>query len=473
MNLTWPPSLKALFLLPEGRHQRAYPTDGLATIEWMARADMADHESEQAVIDLSRSWDGHVREAAVSRLAEAASVESFRALIERLNDWVPQVRQAAAQACQSHVNPQRLDIVLNCLDSILALASQSRADHSAFVAKIGRLLETPQARVEVTRFFVVSRGRVARYLLERLLATDASQADTLLLAARHADFTVRSAAITACENPAAPVATETLHGLLADPHPLIRRNALRVLLTKAVGDEASERLTRSALMDRSRSVRELGVWHAKKSGFDLDAFLAQQANSAHDHRALIGLVDLIGMLSKTQYLPLVQQAALDEHPRLRQAALLAWVQLSRQTADMAIARALTDPSARLARLAALLVRRGKVALYGEQLSGAANRALDQGNLSRLLVISRLMPIWDRLEYLLGVMRHVDAGDKMKMHSAIQEWECDKRKSFSGLAEGHAARLRELIRLTGYADMAANEQNLCSVLSQYGLLEQRS
>lgn len=474
MNLTWPPSLKALFLLPEGRHQRAHPTGGLAAIEWMARADMADPESEKAVVDLSRSWDGHVREAAVRKLADAASVESFRAVIERLNDWVPQVRQAAAQACQSRLDPERLDVVLACLDSILALAGQSRADHSLFLSGVGRLLETPQAHFEVAQFFVGSRGPVARYLLERLLARDASPADTLLLAAKHADFTVRSAAIAACENPDVAIAAEIMHSLLSDPHPIIRRNALRVSLTRPMDGEAKARLIRSALMDRSHAVREFALWHAKKSGFDLDAFLARQANGTHDRRALVGLIDLIAMLSKIAYLPLIQQAARDENPRLRQAALVAWVGLSRQTADIAVARSLTDPSDKLARLAATLVRRGKVALSGEQLSGAAGTALDQGNLSRLLVVSQLMLIWDRLECLLGVMVNLDSSeDKMKMKLALREWERDKGKSFSGVSAGQAARLRALVELAGYADLAASEQDVCSVLSQYGLLEQRS
>jgi HEAT repeat protein len=474
MNLTWPPSLKSLFRLPEGRHQRAYPTDRLATIEWMARADVADPESEKAVIDSSRSWDGHIREAAVRKLAGAASAESFRAVIERLNDWVPQVRQAAAQACQSRIDPAPLDVVLACLDSVLALTGQSRADHSLFLSKVGRLLESPQAHSEVAQFFVGSRGPVARYLLECLLAGDASPADTLLLAAKHADFTVRSAALAACENPDVAIGAEIMHSLLSDPHPIIRRNALRVSLTRPMDGEAKARLIRSTLMDRSHAVREFGIWHAKKSGFDLDAFLAQQANRSPDRRALIGLIDLIAMLSKIAYLPLIQQTALDENPRLRQAALVAWVGLSRQTADIAVARSLADPSGKLARLAAMLVRRGKVALSGEQLSGAAEMALDQGNLSRLLVVSQLMPIWDRLECLLGVMVRLDSSeDKMKMKLALREWERDKRKSFSGVSAGQAARLRALVELTGYADMAASEQNVYSVLSQYGLLEQRS
>ena len=176
-------------------------------------------------------WDGYVREAAVRKLGAAQSAEAFRALLVLLNDWVPEVRAAATEACANFVRPERLDIILANLDSVLALTRKSRANHGTFLGKISGVLEVPDARSAILQFFPGSCGEVARNLLVRMLAWEGSDhAEILCLAAQHPDFTVRAALIAACERQGFPV--EVLRKLLGDAHPRNRKAAFRVLWYK-------------------------------------------------------------------------------------------------------------------------------------------------------------------------------------------------------------------------------------------------
>lgn len=224
-------------------------------------------------LEASRHPSGYVRERAVKALSERPSGEALVALVERSNDWVPQVRDAARAGVRTYLEPEQLAALLFALRPLLALATRQRVDHSATLAAVRALLQTPEARDEVHASFLTQQGKAACYLFGVLLEAASEPYALLHEALVHREPLVRLAAVDACAALATAQAHQLLLGALPKASAKLRVRLLRVVLPVV---PAPQGLLQDALLHSSGGVRNLALWACARYAVDAPAVLAQR-----------------------------------------------------------------------------------------------------------------------------------------------------------------------------------------------------
>lgn len=223
--------------------------------------------------ELSRHYNGFVREVAVRELRTSTSPEALLALIERLNDWVAQVRELAAAGVAAYLNSAHASSLLYALPQLMALAARQRADHGATLAGVRAVLQAAEVRERVHASFLARQGKPACYLFELLLEVAEHPEPFLREALAHRELNVRLAAVAACQGLAGEHAT----ALLLDALPRsIARLRLRMLWVLVPALQDPTPVLRQALLDPSPSVRSFARWEAKRYGLDATEVLAGQ-----------------------------------------------------------------------------------------------------------------------------------------------------------------------------------------------------
>lgn len=434
----------------------------------LSEADASDPVVEMRLVELARSGDGYLREVAVRQLSEGSSTAAWQVLIERRNDWVPQVRQAALSSAERFLRTDRLPVVLASLGAMLCLAGKSRTDHSGFIDRVGEFIDQPENRPAVLAFYPKSRGPAACFLLSRLLRWEGEVlAEVVRLSARHKDVLVRSRFLDACQVSGA-VGEEALRVLLDDPYPGNRQKAFLALWRGNLSSADRASLLPKALLDPSGAVRDVALWAARQSGFDLAGFVtAQGRGESLNPSAYLGWLHLLGVLGKEENLPLIQVAFADVRPKVRQAALLAWVTVSRDTADEPIVQAMLDDSPKVAKLAGQLLRKGKVALSGNQLQRIGEQLEKRGDFGRLLVFSQRLPYWERLVHLLELLPRCTAVEvRAQIVGELVAWLPRQRYGLASLPAEQQARVCRAMRESGLIDAWQNYDKTIVSLEQF-------
>lgn len=427
----------------------------------------ADPATEARLLYLCRSGDGYFREAAVRQLGKkGCSADAWQVLIERQNDWVPQVRQAALASAGMFLKTERLPVVLAALDAVVLLTRKSRTDHNRFVDQVGVFLDQPEHRSAVFALFRKSRGPVAGFLLSRMLCWPAAvQAEIVRLSTRHKDFLVRSRFLSACEA-SGTVGEAALRAMLADRHPRNRQKAFLALWQRVPADWLA--LLEHSLLDPSGAVRGVALWAAKQSAFDLTAFVAALGNGeALAPRAYLGWLQLLGVLKNQESLPLVEKAFADVRPQVRQAALLAWTAISRETADEPTVQAMLDTSPKVAKLAGQLLRKGKVLLSGNQLQQISDELERRSDLGRELAFSQRLAYWERLAWLLEMLpRYRGEPDRQTIIRVVAESLARQRYALTSQPPAMQERLRQAMRQSGLREARGNQDRWHASLEQF-------
>lgn len=458
----------SLMRFNHSRDQRAYEAGRAQVLEVLAdETGAADPATEARLVYLCRSGDGYFREAAVRQLGKkGSSADAWLVLIERQNDWVPQVRQAALASAGMFLKTERLPVVLAALDAVVLLTRKSRTDHNRFVDQVGAFLDRPEHRSAVFADFRKSRGPVARFLLSRMLRwPEVAQAEVVRLSTTHKDFLVRSRFLSACEA-SGTVGEAALRALLADRHPLNRQKAFLALWKNAPADR--QVLLERALLDPSGAVRGVALWAAKQIGFDLAVFVAALGNGeALAPRSYLGWLQLLGVLKNKESLPMVEKAFADARPQVRQAALLAWAAISRETADVPTMQAMLDISPKMAKLAGQLLRKGKVLLSGKQLQQISDELERRGDLGRELAFSQRLAYWERLAWLLELLpRYGGEPDRQTIIRVVAESLARQRYALASQPPAMQERLRQAMRKSGLRETWGNRDRWHAALEQF-------
>lgn len=435
-------------------------------LQLLAECDPHSDESVQTLVTLSRDYDGFVREEATWRLAKSPAPVALQAIVLRLNDWVYEVRQAARGAAATYLETERLPAVLAALEAIVRLSGKSRTDHSHFVEQAGAFLDQPEHRSAVFAHFRKSRGPVASFLLSRMLRwPEAAQAEVVRLSTAHKDFLVRSRFLSACEA-SGTVGEAALRALLADQHPRNRQKAFLALWKSVPADRQA--LLEQALLDPSGAVRGVALWAAKQSAFDLTAFVAALGNGeALAPRAYLGWLQLLGVLKNRESLPLVEKAFADARPQVRQAALLAWVNISRETADVPTVQAMIDSSPKVAKLAGQLLRKGRVLLSGKQLQQIGEALGRRGDLGRELAFAQRLAYWEYLAWLLELLpRYRGEPERQTILRAVMDSLARQRYALASQPPAMQERLRQAMRQSGLREAWRNHDRLLVSLEEF-------
>jgi hypothetical protein len=293
---------------------------------------------------------GFVREQAVRILAanEEAFVLPF--LLLRLNDWVPQVRLAAMAAVQDRLTLAQAGAWVRALGVVHRVSGGQRADHLWLGRAVTRLLQSESARPAIEEGLRCGTLPVRRACIRIALATENPE-PLLRLVVRDGDPWVSfQAALGLCERLHGGELTELL-GVLRRGNARCRALALEVTCREFPNER--EPALRAGLLDETLWVREVARHHWSKSEGDptgIPAFYRaelQAGNPATLEAALRGLGETGTEADVAHFLP----HASSPRARLREAAILGIGRCGGASRGELLARALRDPSLRVAKAA--------------------------------------------------------------------------------------------------------------------------
>ncbi len=435
-------------------------------IQLLKGYDLGLSEAVQAMVTLSHDRDGFVREAATRRLAKSLAPVALNAIVVNLNDWVSEVRQAASESASVFLTTERLPVVLAALEAIVHLDGKSRTDHRSFIDQVGDFLDQPEHRSSVLAHYRKSRGKVAKYLLLRMLRwPNEYQVEVVRLSIRHKDFLVRSYFLAVCEV-SGNIGEDALRSLFVDRHPRNRQKAFLALWKTSPVDRQS--LLEQALLDPSGAVRNVALWIARENGFDLTTFVSAFGDGRIlAPRAYLGWLHLLGLLKNGTNLPAVANAFVDARPQVRRAALLAWVSISRDTADEPTVQAMLDRSPKVVKLAGQLLRKGKVLLSGEQLQRIGDELEKRDDLGRQLAFAQYLPYWERLVWMLELLsRQHGELERRQLRQAVDQNLRKQRYTLASQSTDMQKRLRCAIRESGLREDWRDNYRLFVFLEQF-------
>ncbi|OXM67004.1 hypothetical protein CF165_18750 [Amycolatopsis vastitatis] len=289
--------------------------------------DLGRKPSREVLAEAACHGNGHMREAAVERLATRSDPEALPLLLIRCVDWVRPVREAARAAVVSKLDTSALRAML----PLIGVLRRRQVDDwmtTLFRANLPDLLDTALTLDDRETRRWVHAEAIGLLPRERLLA----------VASTDSDFVVRAI----CGN-ALLDRGECVEDLLAAGAPKVRMRALTLLGTDVAV---------AHLADRSSAVRSMAQVLVLKAGGD----------PAVHYRAMpvsFGVLAGLGETGTATDAPALERHLADERPRIRRVAVRGLRRVAPESA--AVRPLLTDPSPAVTREVVEFLR-GKPAL---------------------------------------------------------------------------------------------------------------
>lgn len=291
--------------------------------------------------------NGFVRQRALElsdRHAATATEACLRLLLVRANDWVPQVRQAAVARLEAVADDAAGAVLIRALPLVQRLSDAGRLRDSNVADLLLKLAAGPYWH-DLLAGLSADQLSVRRSCTELALSAPQerrSEAIEVVLDAVADPVSRRRAAQTLiAASPDRAAITRLAHDRSAD----VRLTALHHLLTAGLVDTVT--LT-DALTDRSRRVRELAQYHARRHGIDVAAhYRACLATPRPNPTCINGLGETGQPADVDHVLPLTTHG----RTPVRAAAITAIGRLDATRHLAVLYRAVTDPSPGVSRCA--------------------------------------------------------------------------------------------------------------------------
>jgi len=214
---------------------------------------------------LASDANGRRREAAVTALATSADVAALPFLLWRCVDWVAPVRDRAQRAVRAQLRLDLAPAFARLLPLVRRLELIKRADASALIGDIRRLLLREPDQASLMASLRSHETFVSREACRLLDAAGVPRSEIMDLALANRDVIVRTWVLAweAHLRPDDPTRAAALRSrLAADTAPRIRGPALRAMAE--LRDAAATERLRTALLDTSASVRQLARFYIGK-----------------------------------------------------------------------------------------------------------------------------------------------------------------------------------------------------------------
>lgn len=305
------------------------------------------------------------------------------------------------------------------------------------------------------------------------LLVEPAATDTLAVleaGARHADFYVRMQVAETISNQQVLPCLGILHLLAGDHHHAVRQRA-SLALWKYEEDKVA--VVIRMLEDASLAIREQGRWCAKQINFAVEHHLeARIAELLQTGESLSpALLDLVAVSNAVHHLPLVAQALGHPQAAIRRAALLAYLKLSRQTAEEPVVMALSDLSMKTFRLAQRIISRGDIALSLAQSHQAALSNWCAGQHDRALGILKLQSYWDRLEGLLYLAGNAKTPqEENRLRDATMQSLRAQGMYLRSPDPVQKERLKKLFTATSQRIFPTPDSQLIDILAKFGIID---
>lgn len=362
--------------------------------------------------------NGYIREAVVRRLA-AEGAAALPLLVLRATDWVEQVARPAAAAVRELL-PSATDAqIVEALLLLARLSRRARPELRPLLEGTLALLAAPVMRGRLDAL-IARTDRAARRALVAWLLRSLHDAETIAWRALDdEDLAVRVAGARWLVEHSRQ-RDRVLPRLLSDAHPLLRQLGL---LHLSNSDPSHVATLRAALMDRARNVRLLARWALARAGAQVSpvaiyrSVLGESTSSRDRATALAGL----GETGEPADAAIAERHLAAPQPRLRAAALRAFVRLGGDDASAPARRALRDPSAGVRQVAREVLRRHPGWWTMADVEPLLVDDVDDGIRLSALELLRGAPKWARLRVLLDVMHSSSSGLRERAGVQLRSW----------------------------------------------------
>lgn len=396
-----------------------------------------------ALLQLSRSYNGYVREEAVRRLALLDHGAALPALIERVNDSVPEVRGRARAALLRQIVANNVAAFVDNLPRVNQLRSRSRDDHGNLVGRIEKFVAA-NGKALVVAGIRSAQSDVARACIRLAIKYRlADTAELTRLGLAHPDALVQSEALGMLALLDGQAQYEMAALAIRHRSATVRRAALRLQLANGLSPDALEPF----LFDRHRSIRAIAAYHLAALGIDVAA----------RYRAALALAgaNLRIVLRGLSEHGLPQDASLlrdwIDHPdaAVRREALTGYGRRAGLDAQSAVLGALSDSAIAVADEAARIAHSIKAEFSAAELLPLIGAAMCSRDLTRLCLAQRFSNQWERLILLLQIS---SAMPPLRAAAAARmgEWTRQTSNSYVRASAAQVETLQRQVRDTAVA-----------------------
>lgn len=355
--------------------------------------------------------DGHVREAAVARLASSEDGSELPFLLLRCDDWVPQVRSAAERAVMPRLRDENAAAVTRNFSLIARLALRGRAEE--LLAKVAAAVVSPSYLRALSEVIAAGPREEARAIVGFVINRVGEAMPPIVAAGVVSrDDLVRRLVAPFVTSP------ETLELLVRDAVPAVRRAALETL-ARTSSDRARPHLER-ALLDGSAAVRETARVRLADAQLDFAAIYRQALSSPTSRKiaaALAGLAET----GRADDAALAEPFLVHTSAAVRRAAMRCVLSLDGNAFAERIAPMLLDASRSVSASARDRLRKHVITIGAQSLQELFERAPSQH--ARLNVI-RLMPLlsrWQAIGLLVAATTSNDAPVADEARKFVRSW----------------------------------------------------
>lgn len=347
--------------------------------------------------------NGHAREAALQALERQQSPGMFPYLLLRLNDWADPITELSLKLLAQVAPLQSGEAILQHIDLVLRLQRATRRGHSHWVDHFLGLLAKPENQGALLKSLQSPTLPVKRLCFDLAMNTGALPDNVVLdRSLSESDPIIRlKVQGTLLERAHGAAVDKLIAVALEDPAPCCRRAGLEWLEKAQLPDRAV--LSRGALLDRSRTVRETARWIQKQCGCDEAREMYLASLSSGDMARRIAAIQGLGEVgTKTDAAAVVPHAS-SPVPRERQAALTALGRLDAESHRKVFLDALVSDHARTSRVACEVLLKGSTWPTQQWLLDQY-RATDHLHVRRgVLALTQKLPKWQAMTFLLDVM----------------------------------------------------------------------
>ncbi len=386
-------------------------------------ANYAALDSEK-LMELTRSYDGYQREAAVVELARRGEPQAIACLLVCCGDWVRQVSSAARQGLAMFMRDELIAYWAKALPELAFVLRVRRTDLSDLIKAVEAFLGRNVEALE--RHAHAPDSMVRRWLFSLRLnqpQTEQALLDLLLRGIGTSDLPIARLCLEVTGRLQAPShRLEVLEAASRSRLPRVRVTGLRELLAAPNVDE--QPFVRAMCMDTSAAIRALAV-AALTTGREELACRAREIleQPASNGRLCISALHVLFLLKDPQALMFARALAASS-PAVPLRRLARWLVLSATPADdieAELIEALADESPKVRRLALEHIRRGAFLPSPQALM---RLVLERGELTaEVKTVLRIGSPWDRLVFILEQPENerLAAGLAQDMTDELQSW----------------------------------------------------
>lgn len=356
-----------------------------------------------AMVNLTRSYDGHQREAAVRELMRRDDPRAIAALLVCAGDWVPQVRMVAQRGLRAFLRDECIDQWAVALPELGFLQRVRRTELGDILAAVEQFL-VPHAEALTSDAPVLDKA-MRRWLFTLRLKQAPNDIDRAVLLCAHVsatDLPIAQLCIHAAHRQPLPQRREVLEAAMHSRLPKVRITATRDLL-RLPGFDAQT--LRQLCFDRSAAVRTMAA-NTLIQEQTRGEVLARAQNILQTASASASLqvaaLHLLSLLDRVQALDVARDRVAAPAPAVRRLARALRLAVTHgPPLDEELLATLADPSSKVRKLAVQLVRSGAPLPETRRLIRWA--AEQRTTAPEVVAMLRCASPWDRLQFLLELL----------------------------------------------------------------------